>query len=126
MVDDLPETGVEAKREVEARNGLDEIGRDAQHARRQVRLPGEEQDVREDALEGLLRLEGIDRVPAAMMKKVDARQRGSAILARSSKVAPERRPMTACVLVRHPHDGELVAQQRRVLGEPRDCGLPAT
>ena len=60
------------------------------------------------------------------MEKVDPRQRGGTILARSSEVAPERRPVTACALVRHPHDGELVAQQRRILGEPCDRSLPAS
>src|SRR5712691_5735633 len=125
-LDDLPEAGVEAEGEVEARDRLHEVGRNAQHSRRQLRLPGEEQDVREEPLKGLPGLDGVEGMSAAMVEEVDPAERGGTILPHSRELARERRPVTAGTLVKDPHDGKLVAQQGGVGGEAGDSCLPAS
>src|SRR5436190_9875371 len=122
-IDHLPEAGIETKGEVEARGRLDELARDIEHARRQLRVSGEEEDIREKPLERALWRDRFDGMSTAMVEKVDSPERGGPILPRARKLAPERGAVTACALVGEPHDGELVAQQRRVGREPRERRL---
>src|SRR5258708_1705446 len=122
-IDHLPEAGIQTKGEIEARDRLDELARDVEHARGQLRVSGEEEDIREKPLERAPWRDRFDGMSAAMVEKVDTPERGGPILPRARELAPERGAVTACTPVGEPHDGELVAQQRRVGREPRERRL---
>src|SRR5256885_6219448 len=91
MTNDLPESWIGTKREIEARDGMNEIGRDLKDRGRDVRFLGEEQDVRQEPREGLFGPDGLDRVALSVVEEVDPDERGGAILARQRQLAPERR-----------------------------------
>src|SRR5260370_15581950 len=109
-VDHLPEAGIEPKGKVEARHGLDEIGCDLEHLRRQIAIPGEEQDVREQSLERLPRRDCLDRMPTAVVQKIDSAEWAGAVVPCSRELPPERRSIASRPPVLHPHHGDLVAQ----------------
>src|SRR2546425_7158445 len=118
-VDDLPEAGIAAKGKIEARDGLDEVGGDIEHPRHELSIPGEEQDVGQQPLDGLPRHHAVERMPSAMMEKINPGEARGTIVSGSREFAPERRPVAASAPLGNPHDGELVAQQGRVGREPR-------
>src|SRR2546429_7468297 len=84
--DHLPESGVRPKREIEARNGLDEVRRDPEDRRRHVGFPGEEEDVWEQPREGLPGPEGLDGVSVPVTEKIDPDERRGAILSRQREL----------------------------------------
>src|SRR5258708_13920524 len=111
-IDHLPEAGIQTKGEIEARDRLDELARDVEHARGQLRVSGEEEDIREKPLERAPWRDRFDGMSAAMAEKVDTPERGGPILPRARELAPERGAVTPCTPVGEPHDGDLLPHHR--------------
>src|SRR5574337_1340305 len=95
MLNDLPKSGIRPEGEVEARNGLDETSTNVEDAGRRLGLLRKEHDIWQQPLEGQLRRERLDRVPAPFVQSVDPDQGGREIFPSTSQITPEGRPIAA-------------------------------
>src|SRR3989454_11749294 len=124
-IDHLPEAGIGPKAKINRANHVDEVSGDLEYLRRQPRISGEEQDVREQSLERLPRRDGVDGMPAAVTQEIDAPEPGGAVVPGPRELPPERRSVAVRLPLGNSHDGELIAQQGHVCRQSRERRLAA-